>query len=178
MISGKMIVFPVFVCILGKCSEKYSTLCVWSNVKQNKEKTHTQNHWNPPKREPPLPSANHPNPPRNPPRAKPPSKSTQNPFRNPSKPAAQNQKSNSKSTKSHQFQPTGNNETHHRQNHNPKPATIKPLADLVNLKNKNPDLVLMFLASPGRSTPCQASPCLVASSFVRDSSSCSRFSRP
>jgi hypothetical protein len=38
--------------------------------------------------------------------------------------------------------------------------------------------VLVFLASPGRATPRQASPCLVASSFVRDSSSCSRFSRP
>ena len=29
-----MFVFPVFVCTLGKCSRKYSTLCVWSNVKQ------------------------------------------------------------------------------------------------------------------------------------------------
>jgi hypothetical protein len=52
------------------------------------------------------------------------------------------------------------------------------MADLVNLKTKNPDLVLVFLPSPGRATPRQASPCLVASSFVRDSSSCSRFSRP
>jgi hypothetical protein len=34
MIYGKMFVFPMFVCTLGKCSRKYSTLCVWSNVKQ------------------------------------------------------------------------------------------------------------------------------------------------
>ena len=34
MIYSKMFVFPVFVCTLGKCSRKYSTLCVWSNVKQ------------------------------------------------------------------------------------------------------------------------------------------------
>jgi hypothetical protein len=34
MIYRKMFVFPVFVCTLGKCSRKYSTLCVWSNVKQ------------------------------------------------------------------------------------------------------------------------------------------------
>jgi hypothetical protein len=39
MISGKIIFFfSVFVCILGKCSGKYSTLCVWSNVKQNNKK--------------------------------------------------------------------------------------------------------------------------------------------
>uniref|UniRef100_A0A2N9G862 Uncharacterized protein n=1 Tax=Fagus sylvatica TaxID=28930 RepID=A0A2N9G862_FAGSY len=89
------------------------------------------------------------------------------------------------------------------------------MADLVNLKTKNPDLVLVFLPSPGRATPrqaspClaklrrasslrpsseirarargslgpsfavprQASPCLLASSFTKDSSSCSQFSRP
>jgi hypothetical protein len=34
MIYSKMFVFSVFVCTLGKCSIKYSTLCVWSNVKQ------------------------------------------------------------------------------------------------------------------------------------------------
>uniref|UniRef100_A0A2N9HF06 Uncharacterized protein n=1 Tax=Fagus sylvatica TaxID=28930 RepID=A0A2N9HF06_FAGSY len=34
------------------------------------------------------------------------------------------------------------------------------MADLVNLKTKNPDLVLVFLPSPGRATPRQASPCL------------------
>ena len=38
MISGKIYFFSVFVCILGKCSGKYSTLCVWSNVKQNNKK--------------------------------------------------------------------------------------------------------------------------------------------
>jgi hypothetical protein len=50
MIYSKMFVFPVFVCTLGKCSRKYSTLCVWSNVKQ----THP---CQPPKptRNPPLP---------------------------------------------------------------------------------------------------------------------------
>jgi hypothetical protein len=34
--------FSVFVYILGKCSGKYSTLCVWSNVKQNKKKNSHQ----------------------------------------------------------------------------------------------------------------------------------------
>ena len=52
------------------------------------------------------------------------------------------------------------------------------MADLVNLKNKNPDLELVVLASPSRVTPRQASSCLIASSFIRDSSSCSRFSQP
>jgi hypothetical protein len=32
--------FSVFVYILGKCSEKYSTLCVWSSVKQNNKNSH------------------------------------------------------------------------------------------------------------------------------------------
>jgi hypothetical protein len=57
MILGKMIVFLVSVCILGKCFEKYSTLCVWSNVKQNNNKKTTpkttgiHQKW-----EPPLPA--------------------------------------------------------------------------------------------------------------------------
>ena len=52
----------MLVCILGKCSEKYSTLCVWSNVKQNNNKKPTSKttgihqKW-----EPPLPAtATHP----------------------------------------------------------------------------------------------------------------------
>ena len=49
------------------------------------------------------------------------------------------------------------------------------MADLVNLKNKNPDLVLVFLASLRLATSHQASPRLVASCFVKDSSSCSQF---
>ena len=36
----------MFVCILGKCSSKYFTLCVWNNVKQKHKNTHTQIHWN------------------------------------------------------------------------------------------------------------------------------------
>jgi hypothetical protein len=64
-----MIVFPVFVCILGKCSEKYSTLCVWSNVKQNKEKnshpkplesTKNGNHHCQPPKPTPQPTTSHP----------------------------------------------------------------------------------------------------------------------
>ena len=46
MILEKMIVFPVLVCILEKCSRKYFTLCVWSNVKQNNKK---KPHPKPPK---------------------------------------------------------------------------------------------------------------------------------
>ena len=67
MISGKIKFFQCFVCILEKCSGKYSTLCVWSNVKQKKKKkTHTQNHWNPAKMG--TTSASHPNLPWNSPR--------------------------------------------------------------------------------------------------------------
>jgi hypothetical protein len=55
MILGKIFFFPVFVCIIGKYSGKYSTLCVWSNVKQNK------------KQPTPKTTASHRNPPRNPP---------------------------------------------------------------------------------------------------------------
>jgi hypothetical protein len=41
MIYSKMFVFPVFVCTLRKCSGKYFTWCVWSNVKQiNRKYTH------------------------------------------------------------------------------------------------------------------------------------------
>jgi hypothetical protein len=54
--------FSVFVYILGKCSGKYSTLCVWSNVKQKKKKKLTpkttgihQNHRNLPPPPPPPP---------------------------------------------------------------------------------------------------------------------------
>ena len=46
----------MFVCILGKCFGKYSTLCVWSNVKQNNNKKPTpkttgngNHHCQPPK---------------------------------------------------------------------------------------------------------------------------------
>ena len=114
--------FSVFVCILGKCSDKYFILFVWSNEKQKNKKyphpkppesTKNGNHH----REPPhKPTVSHPathrEPPCNPPQAKPPPKSTQNPLR----PTAQNQKSNSKSTKSHQLQ-------NHRQHRNPSPET-------------------------------------------------------
>ena len=87
----KTFVFPVFVCTLGKCSRKYSTLCVWSNVKQIIRKyphpkpsestkndphcqlatqTHPATHRNPP-RNPPKPTPQPHNPPRNPPRSPP-----------------------------------------------------------------------------------------------------------
>jgi hypothetical protein len=176
MISGKMIVFPVFVCILGKCSEKYSTLCVWSNVKQNKEKnphpkppesTKNGNHHCQPPKPTPQPTTSHPQP-----------TASQTPTEINPKPTSQPTKTCCTKPKIKlQINQIPSISTH-RQNHNPEPATIKPMADLVNLKNKNPDLVLVFLASPIRATPRQASPCLVASSFVKDSSSCSRFSRP
>ena len=136
MISRKMIVSLVFVCILGKWSNKYFTLCVWSNVKQkNKKNPHSKppkstkngNHHHEPPHKPTVSHpATHREPPCNPPRAKPPPKLTQNPPRNPLRPTAQNQKSSSKSTKPHQFQTTGNTETHHRKHHNPKSAIIKP----------------------------------------------------
>ena len=54
MISGKIKFFQCFVCILEKCSGKYSTLCVWSNVKKKKKKKPTpkitgiQQKWEPP----------------------------------------------------------------------------------------------------------------------------------
>ena len=52
--------FTVFVCILGKCSGKYSTRCVWSNVKQIKKKNTTQHHRI---LQPPQPNKEQPYPP-------------------------------------------------------------------------------------------------------------------
>ena len=78
MISGRIIFFLVFVCILEKCSRKYCTLCVWSNVKQNNKKrkkkkttsktTGIDQKWEPPPRATPQ---THHEPSRNPPRATP-----------------------------------------------------------------------------------------------------------
>jgi hypothetical protein len=68
----------MFVCILGKCSEKYYILCIWSNVKRNKKKNphpkppkstkNRNHHYQPPQPTPkstPQPTtAKHSNPPK------------------------------------------------------------------------------------------------------------------
>ena len=152
MISGKINFFLVFVCILGKCSGKYSTLCVWSNVKQNNKKnlypkpsesTKNGNHHCQPPKPTPQPTV------------------SQTPTEIDPKPTLQ-------PTETHCTKPKIKLQINqipsistHRQQLNPSPATIKPImADLVNLKNKNPDFVLVFLASSRHTTPRQASPCL------------------
>ena len=61
----KFFFFSVFVCTLEKCSGKYSTLCVWSNIKQINRK---YPHPKPPestKNDHPCQPASHPNPPHN-----------------------------------------------------------------------------------------------------------------
>ncbi len=115
MIYMKIFVFPVFVCILENAFENILRCLVRRKTKQRKnphpkptgihQKGTTTAKCQPPKPTP-QPTTSDPATHREP---NPPPKSTQNPLRNPPKPAAQNQKSNSKSTKSHQFQPTGNN---------------------------------------------------------------------
>ena len=68
MIYRKIFVFPMFVCTLEKCFGKYFTLCVWSNVKQNKTKptpkiTGNGNHHCQPNPQPTTNSTSHNNPP-------------------------------------------------------------------------------------------------------------------
>ena len=68
MIYRKIFVFPMFVCTLEKCFRKYFTLCVWSNVKQNKTKptpkiTGNGNHHYQPNPQPTTNSTSHNNPP-------------------------------------------------------------------------------------------------------------------
>ena len=148
MISRKINFFLVFVCILGKCSGKYSTLCVWSNVKQNNKKnlypkpsesTKNGNHHCQPPKPTPQPTV------------------SQTPTEIDPKPTNTRCTKPKIKLKINQTPSTSK----HRQHLNPSPATIKPImADLVNLKNKNPDLVLVFLASSRHTTPRQASPCL------------------
>jgi hypothetical protein len=152
MISGKMFYSPVFGCILENAPKKkkkkkkphpnitgiaqklITTIGTHRNSLHKPTVSHLASHLDPQQ-------------------IKPPSKSTKNTSCNPSRPTAQNQTPNQPNPIN--FDPP--------QHLNPSPASIKSImADLVNLKNKNPDLRACV-------------PYLVTLCFVEDSSSCSWF---
>jgi hypothetical protein len=102
---------------------------VWCDVKQNKEKTHTQNPPESTKKEPPLPSANHPNPPRNPPQVTPQPTASQTPH--------QNQPKTHSATHRNPLHKTKNQTPNQPNliNFNP-PATIKPITGKTITQNR------------------------------------------
>jgi hypothetical protein len=128
MISGKIFFFSVFVCTLGKCSRKYSTLCVWSNVKQINRK---YPHPKPPestKNDHPCQPATHPNPPHNPATHPNPCNPTTHPAAHPNPPRNPlEQKPPHRTTRDHQKENSDlQSETHNLDPpHNPLPTRKK-----------------------------------------------------
>jgi hypothetical protein len=129
MISGKIFFFSVFVCTLGKCSGKYSTLCVWSNVKQINRK---YPHPKPPestKNDHPCQPTTHPNPPHNPAtHPNPPCNPTTHPAAHPNPPRNPlEQKPPHRTTRDHQKENSDlQSETHNLDPpHNPLPTRKK-----------------------------------------------------